>query len=210
MRQDLTDITMVVDRSGSMCSIAKDAAGGINELIKDQATQEGEAMLTLAQFDNEYELIHNGVPAADVPEYVLTPRWSTALLDAVGKTINTTGERLAAMSEEDRPATVLFVIVTDGHENASTEFNKTQIKEMIEKQQEDFNWQFSFLGADAAAFDEAGSLGISRMSTSVYDPKNVGSAYAATSKAMSRVRSAAHVGEVATMSFTNKEREAMS
>ncbi len=135
MRSDLTDITLVVDRSGSMQEIQSDAEGGVNAFIEKQAEEPGEALLTLVQFDTEYEFVHKGVPIEKVPKYELAPRGMTALLDAVGRAINETGERLAKMPEPDRPGLVIFVIMTDGMENSSKEFTKSQIKEMIEEQQ---------------------------------------------------------------------------
>lgn len=132
MRSDLTDITLVVDRSGSMQEMRSDAEGGVNAFIADQAKEPGEALLTLVQFDTEYEFLHSGVPIGQVPKYTLVPRGSTALLDAVGRAINETGERLSKMDEKDRPGLVIFVVMTDGHENASKEFSKPQIKKMIE------------------------------------------------------------------------------
>ena len=99
MRPDLTDITLVVDRSGSMESIWNDAEGGVNAFIEEQSKQPGEALLTLVQFDTDYEFVHNGVPIQDVPKYELQPRGMTALLDAVGRAINETGERMAKMAE---------------------------------------------------------------------------------------------------------------
>ena len=131
MRNDLTDITLVVDRSGSMESIKSDAEGGINEFIRQQASEPGEALLTLMQFDTEYDLVHNGVNVTDVSPYTLVPRGMTALLDAVGRAINETGARLAAMSEQERPGLVVFVIVTDGAENSSKEFSRADIRKMI-------------------------------------------------------------------------------
>ena len=160
MRTDLTDITLVVDRSGSMEAIREDAQGGVNAFIREQAGQPGEALLTLVQFDTEYEFIHRGVPIGQAPEYKLVPRGATALLDAVGRAINETGERLAKMPEEDRPGLVVFVVMTDGLENSSKEFDKAQIKKMIQHQQDEFNWHFTFLGANQDAFAEAGAMGI--------------------------------------------------
>jgi hypothetical protein len=97
MRTDLTDITMVIDRSGSMESIRTDAEGGINTFIDSQKTEPGEALLTLVQFDTEYEFVHKGAAIGSVPKFTLVPRGSTALLDAVGRAINETGARLAAI-----------------------------------------------------------------------------------------------------------------
>jgi len=135
MRSDLTDITLVVDRSGSMNAIREDAEGGVNALIREQARQPGEALLTLVQFDTEYDFVHKGIPIGQVPAYKLVPRGNTALLDAVGRAMNETGERLATIAEADRPGLVIFVIVTDGQENSSKEFSKAQVKEKIAEQQ---------------------------------------------------------------------------
>ena len=95
MRPDLTDITLVVDRSGSMAEVREDAEGGVNTFIGQQAKEPGEALLTLVQFDTEYEFLHTGVPVQSVPKYELVPRGMTALLDAVGRAINETGEKAA-------------------------------------------------------------------------------------------------------------------
>ena len=160
MRSDLTDITLVVDRSGSMEQVREDAEGGVNSFIAQQAKEPGEALLTLVQFDTEYEFLHKGVPISQVPKYELVPRGMTALLDAVGRAINETGERLAKMDEQDRPGLVVFVVMTDGLENSSKEFSKATIKEMIERQQQQYSWHFTFLGANQDAFAEAGGMGI--------------------------------------------------
>lgn len=114
MRKDYTDITLVVDRSGSMSSIRDDAEGGINEFIRQQGRVEGEARITLVEFDTEYHFVENGTRVEDVKPYELIPRGATALLDAVGRAINETGSRLAALAEKDRPGLVVFVITTDG------------------------------------------------------------------------------------------------
>ena len=119
MRTDLTDITMVIDRSGSMQSIQSDAQGGINSFIQQQKQEPGETLLTLVQFNTDYEFVHSGVAVKHVPEFHLKPTGSTALLDAVGRTINEAGTRLAATDEFQRPGLVVFVIVTDGQENSS-------------------------------------------------------------------------------------------
>src|SRR4051812_13792867 len=135
MNADLTDLTLVIDRSGSMESIREDAQGGVNAFIREQAGQPGNAVLTLVQFDTEYEFVHQSVPISSVPAFELEPRGSTALLDAVGRAINETGARLTRLPAADRPGLVIFVIVTDGQENSSHEFTKTQIKDKIMHQQ---------------------------------------------------------------------------
>ena len=170
MRSNLTDITLVVDRSGSMEKIREDAEGGVNTFIHEQATHPGEALLTLVQFDTEYEFVHRGMPIKQVPPYTLVPRGNTALLDAVGRAINETGERLAKMAEQDRPGLVILVTTTDGLENSSKEFTKAQIKTLIEQQQSKYKWQFIFLGANQDAFAEAGGMGIGYSGTAQHAP----------------------------------------
>ena len=210
MRTDLTDITLVVDRSGSMDAIQGDAEGGVNTFITEQAKEPGEALLTLVQFDTEYEFLHKGVPIGEVPRYELHPRGATALLDAVGRAINETGERLAAMKEQDRPGLVIFVVMTDGLENSSKEFTKAQIKEMIERQQHDYNWHFTFLGANQDAFAEAGSLGIQAAGAANYAMDKVAAAYGATMSKVARMRQQLRDGETVDNAFTEEERRRMT
>src|SRR5262245_51606472 len=114
MRNDLTELVMVIDRSGSMSAIKDDAEGGINQFIDDQKKLPGACSLTLVQFDTVYDFVHKGVPIHTVGKYDLVPRGSTALLDAVGRAIFETGERLKGIAEPARPGLVVFVIVTDG------------------------------------------------------------------------------------------------
>lgn len=190
MRQDLTHIVVVVDRSGSMQSIQSDAEGGINRFVEEQKKGAGEARLTLVQFDTEYEFVHKDVPIKDVGHYSLAPRGGTALLDAVGKAIAETGETLKATPENERPGLVVFVIVTDGEENSSKEYKKPQIKKMIEEQRDLWKWQFTFLGANQDAFGEAGSMGIPLAAAAAYTGATVSHAYASTSNNVGRMRSA--------------------
>lgn len=208
MRQDFTDITMVIDRSGSMESIKAEAEGGINSFIEEQKKQPGEAVFSLCQFDTEYEFVHKGIPIKDVPRFHLVPRGWTALLDAVGRSIAETGERLSKMEESQRPGLVVFVIVTDGAENSSKEFTKQKIKEMIETQQNQWKWQFTFLGANQDAFAEAGALGIKTSGIANY--ADAGCAFAGAAKNVSRMRGAVASGLVPDNAYTEEEREAMS
>lgn len=209
MRRDLTDITMVIDRSGSMSSIRTDAEGGINTFIEQQKQGTGEALLTLVQFDTDYEFIHRGVGIGTVSRFELIPRGSTALLDAVGRAINETGARLAAMPEVERPGLVAFVIVTDGLENSSREFTRERIRQMIEHQQSVYNWQFTFLAANQDAFAEGDKLGISRSGVGSFSSGNVHNAYAATSDKMARMRKAHSEGRAHDNNFTDEERKRM-
>ncbi len=210
MNKNLTDITLVVDRSGSMQSIREDAEGGVNAFIERQASEEGDAVLTLVQFDTEYEFLTRGEPVDEVPPYTLVPRGATALLDAVGRAINETGARLSKMAEQDRPGLVVFVVMTDGHENSSHEFTKAGIKKMIEHQQSVYNWQFTFLGADQDAFDEAGSMGMAAAGVAGFAKHKVMAAYAATSDKVARMREMAMRGEEVDNRFTDEERKDMS
>jgi uncharacterized protein YegL len=209
MKANLTDITLVVDRSGSMAQVKEDAEGGVNTFISEQGKEPDEALLTLVQFDTEYEFLHKGMPIQQVPKYELIPRGTTALLDAVGKAINETGERLAKIDEGDRPGLVIFVVMTDGQENSSKEFTKAQLKKMIEKQQNEFNWHFTFLGANQDAFAEAGGMGIHTDGVANYAMDKVAVAYRSTGSKVARMRAQRSSGETVKNDFTDKEREEM-
>ena len=177
MRENLTEMVFVLDRSGSMRSLTADTIGGFNELIEKQKKIEGDAYVTTVLFDHEYELLHDHVALGEVApltdkEYFA--RGSTALLDAVGRTINAVGARLAATPEEERPEHVVFVITTDGMENASREYTAKQVREMVEHQQQKYSWQFVFLGANMDAVSEAGKLGISASHAANFAPSQRG------------------------------------
>lgn len=177
MRNDLSDITVVLDRSGSMASCRADAEGGLNEFVRKQKELPGEALFTLVQFDNHYEFVHKGLPIKLVPDCKLEPRGGTALNDALGRAISETGERLRGMPEKDRPGLVVFVVITDGEENSSHEYTKGRIKEMIEHQQKVYNWKFTFLGANIDAFTEGLSYGVLAGAAANYTPKNTQKAF---------------------------------
>jgi hypothetical protein len=209
MRSDLTDITLVIDRSGSMEEIRTDAEGGVNAFIRSQAQQPGEALLTLVQFDDKYEFILRGMPIKQAPAYTLVPRGNTALLDAVGRAINETGERLAKMAEQERPGLVIFVIVTDGEENASREFSKARVKTMIQRQQTKYSWKFTFLGADQDAFAEAGGMGIAASGAANFAKHKVDAAFTGTIRKVGRMRTQQRKGQAVSNDFTDEERQDM-
>jgi hypothetical protein len=140
------------------------------------------------QFDTEYDFVHQGLPIQEVPPFKLSPRGGTALLDAVGRAINETGARLAAMAELDRPKLVVFVIVTDGGENSSNEFTKAKVKEMVTHQTDVYKWHFLYLGANQDAFAEAGNMGIPTSGAARYSGLHVGAAYAATAGKLNMMR----------------------
>jgi uncharacterized protein YegL len=210
MKSDLTDIILVVDRSGSMQDIRTDAEGGVNAFIENQAKESGEALLTLVQFDTEYEFLHTGVPIKNVTKYNLVPRGSTALLDAVGRAINETGERIAKLDEAYRPGLVVFVVMTDGLENSSREFSKSKIKEMIRHQQDNYGWQFTFLGADQDAFAEANAMGIDAAGAANFAKNKVAGAWGATAAKVARMRKQRSEGETVVNEFTPEERKDMN
>jgi Mg-chelatase subunit ChlD len=209
MRADLTDITLVVDRSGSMQAIRDDAQGGVNAFIADQAREPGEALLTLVEFDTQYDFVHRGVPIDQVPPYELVPRGGTALLDAIGRAVNETGARLAAMPEAARPGLVIFVVMTDGEENSSREFSRDRIRQMIEHQQSQYNWQFTFLGANQDAFAQAGSMGMAAAGAANFSPIQVAHAYTAAGAKVARMRKQRASGDTVINEFTEDERKSM-
>ncbi|MGG1675692.1 VWA domain-containing protein [Neobacillus sp. NRS-1170] len=162
MNKNLTEIIFLLDRSGSMSGLESDTIGGFNAFIKKQGQMAGETIVTTVLFDDRYEILWNGIDAhkARLTDREYYVRGCTALLDAVGKTILDVGYRLSNKSEDKRPGKVIFVITTDGMENASREFTYKKVKELIQHQQEKYNWEFIFLGANMDAEKEADSLGI--------------------------------------------------
>ena len=209
MQQDLSEIVIVLDRSGSMSSCKTDAEGGLNSFIEQQKKQPGRALFTLIQFDTEYEFVHRAKPIGEVPHCPLVPRGMTALLDAVGRGIAETGDRLSKMDEKDRPGLVVFVIITDGYENSSKEFTKERIKAMIQHQQDVYKWQFTFLGANQDAFAEAGGLGIKGAAAN-YTPTTAKSAFAAAAGNVSRMRACGLTGQSVSNEYTPEEVRSMS
>ncbi|MEZ5428194.1 MAG: VWA domain-containing protein [Pyrinomonadaceae bacterium] len=158
-----TDITIILDRSGSMDAIKTDTIGGFNSFLREQQKVSDEAVLSLVQFDDQYETVYSDkdIQAAEpLNDETFQPRGTTALYDAIGRTINTTGQRLAALPEGERPNQVIFVIFTDGYENASREFDAKQIGEMIRHQKEVYSWEFLFIGANQDAILSAEQIGI--------------------------------------------------
>jgi acyl-CoA synthetase (AMP-forming)/AMP-acid ligase II len=163
MDLNLTDIVVVLDRSGSMASVVDDTIGGFNSFVDRQKKGEGFARLTLVEFDHEYHVVYerrdiHEVSPLDRRSYV--PRGNTALLDAIGRTIIAVRGAIAVDRPSERPGQVVFVIITDGMENASREFTRSQILEMIRAHQEEEEWEFLFFGANQDAIGEAASMGI--------------------------------------------------
>jgi uncharacterized protein YegL len=161
MDNGVTEIIFVLDKSGSMESLTDDTIGGFNSFIKKQV-ELGKTKLTTVLFDTDYKILHDGIDAANVR---LTRKdyeagGCTALLDAVGKTIHDVKKRLKETSEETKPGKVIFIITTDGYENASREYTYADVKKKIEKQTEKHGWEFIFMGANIDVAKESASLGI--------------------------------------------------
>lgn len=159
MNQNLTDITIVLDSSGSMQSVAKDTIGGFNKFVETQKAASGDANLSLVQFDSTVKVSYSARNLTEVSR-TYSPNGYTALLDAIGMSITSAGKRFADMKEEDRPGKVIFVIMTDGEENSSREYSREKINEMIKHQTEAYQWDFIFIGANQDAIQAGGSLGI--------------------------------------------------
>src|SRR5882672_2117229 len=185
-----THLTLVCDRSGSMMSRQADAEGAVRHFIKDQASQPGSCELLLVDFDDSepYRVVHEG-PIGQCPDYELRPRGNTPLFDALGRAITATGERLAKIPEDQRPASVVFVYQTDGQENASQDWTKQRVSEAIKRQQDDYQWVFVALGVGADAANEAQALGITNIIRTGQSGQATAGAYAATSHDISSFRS---------------------
>ena len=176
MKPGYAHITMVVDRSGSMGGIRGKAEEGVNGFIAAHKAAPGTCTFLLRQFDENQDLVYGPGPIGDLRDsYVLEPRGMTALFDAVGIAITETGEYLSKMSEADRPEKVIFVVQTDGEENASKEYTDKRITQMVKHQQEVYSWEILFLGADLSMAKRMGILDVHTSGTS-----NTNAAYAAS------------------------------
>lgn len=193
MNKNLTEMVFILDRSGSMSGLENDTIGGYNSLLQKQKNEAGEALVTTVLFDDKYEMIHDCADIKTIKpmtnkEYYA--RGCTALLDAVGKTINTVSTRHKSLPENEIPSKTVVVIITDGYENASREFNQATIKAMIERQKEESNWEFLFLGANIDAEQVAGKYGISKDMSVNYEADSVGikTNFSAVSNTLSHAR----------------------
>ncbi|MBM9468658.1 vWA domain-containing protein [Nakamurella leprariae] len=179
----LTDITMLLDRSGSMQSIKDDTVGGFAAFIERQRTQPGTCRVTLAQFDDWYDVVYTARDVADVPPMDLVPRGSTVLLDAIGRVVAETGERMSATPEAERPGAVIVGIMTDGMENASRECTADVIRTVITRQEEQDGRTFLYLGADQDAITVGGRMELPADRSMTYSPGRAAAAWAARSAA---------------------------
>ncbi len=212
MKLNYTYIAEVLDRSGSMGSIAAKTREGHNEFLRGQKTAPGECSYLLTQFDNEYETIYDG-PIARAPELTelnYVPRGSTALLDAIGDTVMGLGTKLAGLPEAERPERVVVVILTDGQENASQKYSRKEVFDMITHQRTAYGWTFLFLGANQDAIHEGAKFGIPMQFAANYAASNVTGGYQNMSHKVEVMRgmSGASTAMVASvMSFSDEERK---
>lgn len=194
MKKGLTEVVCVLDRSWSMTHIIKEAIGGFNKFLKEQKEEEGECNISIVLFNDGYDLIKDCISieeADDLNDEDYYPRGSTALYDAIGKTINAVGERLMKTDEKDRPERVLFVILTDGEENNSKEFLKEDISSLIQQQEQKYKWEFIYLGANQDAMATGNGMGIRSQNTMDYvaSPQGMSNAYLTISKSVTSFRS---------------------
>lgn len=180
MKEDLTYIVVVLDRSGSMRGVKADTIGGVNGFIEKQKTAPGQALFTLIQFASAPETTVNGMPIKDVALLTDTTYQptgsSTSLYDAIGMTIDSVGAKLAALPESERPGKVLVMIQTDGCENSSHLYSRNRVAEMIKHQRDKYDWDFVFVGASEIAVRDAVALGIPKDWTEQYAATPAGTA----------------------------------
>ena len=193
MKKDLTELVFILDRSGSMAGLEADTVGGFNAMLEKQRSEPGEALVSTVLFDHEREVIHDRVnirSVAPLTQEAYYVRGCTALLDAVGSAIHHIGNVHKYARAEDRPEKTLFVITTDGYENASRSYTYDRVKAMIHHQKETYGWEFLFLGANMDAAKEAARFGIDPDRAANYhaDCKGTGVVYEAVCEAVCQMR----------------------
>lgn len=203
---DYTALLLIVDRSGSMADIAEDMEGGIRTLLDEQAAQPGRLTVDFVRFDDKYEHVAKLADPAKV-KVKISPRGSTALLDAVGRAVTEFGETLAAMPEEERPGTVLVAIVTDGLENASKEWTGAAVKALVEQQTADYSWTFTYLGANQDAISVAHHIGINPSAALTYGTADVAAMATSLSGYVTTTRS---TGVAAAYSVEDRDAQAVN
>ena len=204
MKKGLTELVFILDRSGSMQGLEADTIGGFNSMVEQQKKEEGEAYVSAVLFDDRREVLYDRTPIRRVErmtEKQYYVRGCTALLDAVGLAIHHIGNVHKYARNEDVPEKTLFVIITDGMENASRLYGPEKLRSMIERQQKKYNWEFLFIGANIDAITEASKIGIqpSRAANYVHDSKGTRLNFDTLSSAISGARAAASAREMNAM-----------
>ena len=196
MKKQLTEIVFILDRSGSMCGLEADTIGGFNSLIAKQKKEEGDALISTILFDDHSEVLHDRVPLDRIKpmtedDYYV--RGCTALMDAMGKAMKHISTIHKYAREEDRPDKTIFIITTDGKENASRQYSSERVKEMVEKRKSKYGWEFLFLGANIDAVETAGRFGINKDRAVNYNADGQGThiLYESVAKAVCNVRASA-------------------
>lgn len=198
MKKGLTEIVFILDRSGSMSGLETETIGGYNSMLEKQKKEEGEAVISTILFDNQVEILHDRKalekvePITDKEYYV---RGCTALLDAVGGAIHRVGKLQKELPEEERPEKTLFIITTDGMENASKEYTYDKVRKMVEKKKRKLHWEFIFLGANIDAVQVAGQFGVAKNRAVRYECDGAGTRlnFEVMSKLVSCARTSASV-----------------
>lgn len=195
MKKNLTELVFILDRSGSMAGLEADTIGGFNAMLEKQKAEPGETIVSTVLFDNRSEVLHDRLPLDRVPAMTREDYWvrgCTALLDAVGGAIRHIGNVHKYAREEDRPERTLFIITTDGMENASRRYDYREVKAMIEQMREKYGWEFLFLGANIDAAREAARFGIRPDRAANYHADHRGTEviYSAVSEAVTAFRAA--------------------
>lgn len=200
MKRGLTELVFILDRSGSMSGLESDTIGGYNAMLEKQKKEQGEAVITTVLFDDRYELLHDrinlrGIEPITEKEYYV--RGSTALLDAVGRTIGKIGNVQKHTAEDERAENVMFIITTDGMENASREYSYEKVRRMIEHQKSKYGWEFIFLGANIDAVDTAECFGIGQNRAVNYNADSEGTLlnYEVMSETVSCLRASREISE---------------
>lgn len=171
MKVGKTEIICVIDRSGSMMSIRDDAIGGFNLFLEEQKKVSGECVITYTQFNEGYEIVHNGIPLVDMKpldKTTFVPAGLTALLDAVGRTVDEVGIRFNSTPENEKPEQVILVILTDGEENSSREYSWSRVAEMLEHQTKKYGWRVIFLAQNLDSRATATKMGLDSRLSNVY------------------------------------------
>ena len=196
MKNNITELVFILDRSGSMAGLETDTIGGFNSMIEKQKKQEGDCYVSTVLFDNESKVLHDRVKLENISlmtEDDYTVRGCTALVDAIGGAIHHIGNIHKYARPEDVPEHTVFIITTDGHENASHRFTSEQVKKMIERQKEKYGWEFLFIGANIDAVETAARYGINKDRAVNYNADKEGThiLYQSIAKAVCNVRSSA-------------------